>query len=600
LLSVLLLVCWSSQQNVASNSQPTPLESCDERRPMVETKQGSICGTYCPDGPLEVCGKKVEAVKTRKYKAFTGIPFAKPPLAELRFKSPVSGDPWINYRDGSWMPPMCPQQDFEAFLDTGNFSIKGQEDCLFLNVYAPEINIPATGLPVMVWIHGGGFSFGGIQEYFADKLMTRDIILVSIQYRLGIFGWLSTDDEVAPGNLAIKDQELALRWVKENIAGFGGDPSQVTIFGESAGGISVHYQILNPQAKGLFSRAILQSGTALFKLFKTIDQRDNAFEVATRLGCSIEKYDNDYKSEELLDCLQKIPASSFIEVAFSFYEAGFPIPAYEPRYGEASLPGVPAELLRDGKYNMVDIIMGIMQHEGGMFTKLLFTNPGAFENIATNFSNSGHVFFYMNESETDVAKQIFQYYMGGVREFNEDDADALTEMFGDYFFDMLHDYSIDLHARDSLYGKNIYAYEVKHRGDGGMVDLIAPHIGKNWVNHGDDELYLFKAYSDIIIDTNNPENKKLESTWLDLWTNFATYGNPTPDRSLGFTWEPVTLESSDHLVLKPEPYMEADTRCQRRKFFSSLNIDVNRALFPDRIGAGPDWKPWKIQDLKKC
>ncbi|CAL4120142.1 unnamed protein product, partial [Meganyctiphanes norvegica] len=259
LLCLLSLVCWSNQQ-------PAPLETC-EGRPEVEIPQGTICGVHCPDGPVEICGKKVEAVKTRKYKAFSGIPFAKPPVNELRFKRPVPGSAWSGIRDGSWPSPMCPQYDMAGFL-SGNMTMTGQEDCLFLNVYVPEgCTCKRMRLPVMVFIHGGGFVIGGVEGYLPDKFMTRDVILVEIQYRLGFLGFLSTDDEVAPGNLALKDQELSLRWVQDNIASFGGDPSKVTIFGESAGGISVHMQMLNPQAKGLFSLLGGSSGAEICDFF---------------------------------------------------------------------------------------------------------------------------------------------------------------------------------------------------------------------------------------------------------------------------------------------------------------------------------------------
>jgi len=402
--------------------------------------------------------------------------------------------------------------------------------------------------------------------------------------------------------LALKDQELALRWVQENIASFGGDPSKVTLFGESAGSISTHHQILNPGAKGLFSRAILQSGTALIDLYPDIDQREQAFKIATRLECSINNDDGDYKSEELIKCLQDVPAASFVNIAFTFLEFGFAPYAFSPRIGEATIPASPAKLLREGKYNMVDIMMGICQHEGGLVAKGLFMIPNALESIAKNFSTVGHHNFYLEKYENDVAAQMFKYYMGEIREYNKDDVDTLTEMFGDNLMDMPLDYCIDLHGRDSLYGKNIYAYELKYRGGKGVMSFYGPQdIGEDYINHGDDLNYLFKFNPDFVNETtDHPAAKKLESIMLDLWTNFADNGNPTPDRSLGFTWSPVTLTSTDHLVLKPEPYMEADTRCERRKVYSTFNITINQELFPDRIAAGANWKPWRNGDQKRC
>merc|ERR1711962_1459280 len=601
LLCVVSLVGLSWQQD-AELEHPHPLAACDGGRPMAETSQGPICGVHCPDGPVEVCGKPSDDVMTRKYKAFSGIPFAKPPVNELRFKAPVPAEAWSDYRDGGWMPPMCPQFDMMSML-RGNFTAVGNEDWLFLNVYVPEdATPPASGFPVMVWIHGGAFMYGGVQEYYANKLMTRDVIIVSIQYRLAILGWLSTDDEVAPGNLLLKDQELSLRWVQENIANFGGDPSMVTIFGESAGSISVHHQLLNPGAKGLFSRAIMQSGTALMNLYPTMDHREHAFKVATKLGCSINNEDDGYDSEELITCLRNVSATAFVNIALTFVEFGFAPYAFSPRYGEATVPGSPAQLLREGRYNMVDIMMGINQHEGGLVSKGLFMIPNALKDIANNFSNVGHHNFYMDKTENDVAAEMFKFYMGEIREYNEEDMDRLTEMFGDYLMDMPHDYSIELHGRDSLYGKNVYAYELQYKATDGLAAFYGESkVVEDYINHGDDLSYLFKFDPSFVNNTIvDPEGKKLESIMLDLWTNFATHGNPTPDRSLGFTWAPVNLKSTDHLILKPEPYMEADTRCERRSVYTTFNISINRELFPDRVAAGPNWKPWRVQDQKFC
>ncbi|CAL4064095.1 unnamed protein product, partial [Meganyctiphanes norvegica] len=526
LLYVLLLVFWSNQGDATAEpgrQQPTPLKTC-VGRPKAETCQGPICGTHCPDGPVEVCGEKGYVIKPRKYRAFCGIPYAKPPIGALRFKRPVPGEPWNDYRDGSWMPPGCPQFNILDIAEgKENISTVGQEDCLFLNVYVPKIAAPVTYLPVMVFIHGGSFTWGDIKNYFADKLMTRDIILVTIQYRLGILGFFSTGDEVAAGNLALKDQELSLRWIQDNIAHFGGDPSMVTIFGESAGGASVHAQLINPQAKGLFSRAILQSGTAfLLENLLPMNHQENAFQLATRLGCNIENEGYGHRSEVLLKCLQEVPAMSFVTIIASFFEWGNLPYAWSPRIGETSLPGAPSQLFRDGKYHMVDIMMGINEHEGGYIAKEFYIMPNAFQDIATNFLNIGHLLFTLPKHEKDAARQMFQYYLGGIREYTEDDADGLTEMFGDYYHNIPHDYSIELHARDALYGKNIYAYELKHKGDEGLISLMAPHIGKDYVNHGDDLFYLFKFSPNL--DSNNPETKKLESIMLDLWTNFATHG----------------------------------------------------------------------------
>lgn len=155
-------------------------------------------------------------------------------------------------RDGSNHGPKCVQIDY--FFDV-NATVEGSEDCLFLNVYTPQLPVAENAielLPIMVWFHYGALNTGsGNSESFGPEfLMDRNVLLVTLNYRLGAFGFLSTGDDASPGNYGFKDQVAALRWVQENIANFGGDPGRVTIFGQSAGGGSVHHHLLSPLSKG--------------------------------------------------------------------------------------------------------------------------------------------------------------------------------------------------------------------------------------------------------------------------------------------------------------------------------------------------------------
>ncbi|XP_049542708.1 juvenile hormone esterase-like [Anopheles darlingi] len=198
--------------------------------------------------------------ENRTYSAYLGIPYAKPPVRELRFANPVPNDPWNGTYDATSAKIFCPQQILQALY-------YGLEDCLYLNVFVPEYNTfdNAGLLPVMLYIHGGAFSRGAANEFTRDpvRLMTTQrVIVVTIQYRLGALGFLSTGDLSAPGNFGMKDQVLAMRWVQRNIRAFRGDPQLITIFGESAGGASVQYHMISPMSRGLFQRAITMSGSA--------------------------------------------------------------------------------------------------------------------------------------------------------------------------------------------------------------------------------------------------------------------------------------------------------------------------------------------------
>jgi para-nitrobenzyl esterase len=228
-----------------------PLASFDgasaAQRPIVTIAQGRLAGTR--EGPLRV---------------FRGIPFALPPVGERRWRPPAPPGSWDNVRDATAFGPSCLQPPVPADSVYFDPPATMSEDCLTLNVWAPA---DATGAPVIVWIHGGSLRIGGSAEPLFDgaALARRGIVFVSINYRLGIFGWLAHPELSAEsphrvsGNYGLLDQVEALRWVRTNIAAFGGDPGNVTIMGESAGALSVAYHLVSPLARGLFHKAIAQS-----------------------------------------------------------------------------------------------------------------------------------------------------------------------------------------------------------------------------------------------------------------------------------------------------------------------------------------------------
>ena len=187
----------------------------------------------------------------------------------------------------------------------------GSEDCLYLNVFTPNVlNNDQTSLkPVMVWIHGGGFTEGDASTLIdPEYLLDQDVVFVSIQYRLGLLGFLAVENSTdLTGNLGLKDQQEALRWVQRNIVFFGGDPAKVTIFGVSAGAVSVHSQVLSPSANGLFRAAILQSGTALFYYERIVHRttEKKGSKVVEKLGCS--------NADDQLECLRLVEAEAFID-----------------------------------------------------------------------------------------------------------------------------------------------------------------------------------------------------------------------------------------------------------------------------------------------
>jgi para-nitrobenzyl esterase len=229
---------------------------------------GTAGTAFADDGTLvTVAGGAIRGETRGAGAVFRGVPFAAPPIGDRRWKSPAPIAPWIGTRDATISGAPCLQR---AYGWNAQDAADSREDCLYLDVRTPALK-PAKPLPVMVWVHGGANRAGSARGTVESSLVDQGVVLVSIQYRLGAFGFLShpgltAEGGGASGNYALMDQIAALRWVRDNIARFGGDPAKVTLFGHSAGGQDVGLLVLAPQARGLFHKAIEQSGTAGFGL----------------------------------------------------------------------------------------------------------------------------------------------------------------------------------------------------------------------------------------------------------------------------------------------------------------------------------------------
>ncbi|XP_042210261.1 venom carboxylesterase-6-like [Homarus americanus] len=539
----------------------------------VQLKQGNIIGF------------REEAGEGRYFYSFKSIPYAQPPVGDLRFKDPIPAGGWTEPRNGSLPLPACPQS---LGLGLGNEeNVTGSEDCLYLTVYTPSPH--ASGLPVMVWFHGGGFNSGSGELYTPFPLLTRDIVLVIVQYRLGTLGFLSTEDLVLPGNLGLKDQTLALRWVQDNVQDLGGDPTTVTIFGESSGGGSAHLQMLTPYARGLFNRAILQSGSALSPWAVSEGHRQVAIKVGNIFNCSDSSPSSTaLDSTQLLACLQRIPFEKLVPVANTFRVWYVQPLVMTPRVDGDYLPDHPATLIKTGRFNKVDLISGHTQHEGAMFAALIKTGlKKEAEKLEREFTTAGPASLYYGaweESPVYMARRAYYHYLGETK-LSGEKIEEINQMITDGIVRVPQEESAQLHTTWSK-PHSVFKYELQHRAQYSISDLAnaTTAIPKHWVSHGDDLLYIFNiTINNITMSLGRPADLFLRDVMLTLWTNFAATGNPTPDGSLGFRWWPTTQSRQWYLALTTSPTMRDDLPDKALEFWKNMPTKRNKLLYPERF-----------------
>src|SRR5262245_7931803 len=306
---------------------------------------GSTTAAAATDGTVVRTGAgAVHGENLGDTRVFQGIPYAAPPVGDLRWRDPRPPARWSGTRDATEPGPACAQLPGE--LPDGSES----EDCLYLNVTAPAT---ARKRPVVVWVHGGGFFMGAGSNYDARRFAERgDVVVVTINYRLGVFGYFGMPGLAGSGTFGLRDQQAALRWVRANAGAFGGDPHNVTIAGQSAGAMSVCAQLTSPAAAGLFDKAVLQSGSCATGYLDNFEYRgeqaatifqplssvaEEGKEIAADLGCTD------------IACLRKLPVSDLMTVHQAFIQ---------PAYGTPALPEYPGDAVRDGRFHRVPVLSG--------------------------------------------------------------------------------------------------------------------------------------------------------------------------------------------------------------------------------------------------
>ncbi|CAH0714294.1 unnamed protein product, partial [Brenthis ino] len=496
---------------------------------VVEIEQGALRGVVCNNNDVT-------------YLAFKGIPYAKPPLGALRFKAPEPPESWQGTRDASQHGPVCPQynerlQQYEI----------GSEDCLYLNVYSKTI-IPSGLLPVMVWIHGGSFYTGsGNSDYYGpDFFMRHDMVLVTINYRLEVLGFLCLDIEEVPGNAGLKDQAAALAWVKKNIFAFGGDPNNITIFGCSAGSASTSYHLLSKMSEGLFNKAICQSGVCLNEWAYGINARTRAFQLGKLLGMETQD------SKQLLEFLRDVSVSSLVHVNLPSIESKdkditdsiffSPVIENSALSGKHFITESPLTLIKKGVLSKVPIIVGYTSGEGIELGRL-------FPNTLTFLLNVGAVvprelkFKLKNEQTLEVDRKIRKFYFKD-QELNK----TMLQEVVDFETDRLFAYNIYRFARyhKHVTAMPVYFYKFSIETERNYTKKFYKMDDVPGVCHADDLPYLFNISCLDIPLTEESENVIRQI--VQLWFNFASTGNPSSS-GISTEWKQFTEKERYYMLI---------------------------------------------------
>jgi len=544
---------------------------------LIQTPLGAVKGRE---------GVTSEGVPTLEY---LGIPYAVPPTGERRFLPPSPITPWQDtFYNATEYGPKC-SQVVSSGPEAGQ--IQGEEDCLYLNIFVPKDREDL--LPVMVFIHGGAFVEGSGQDGTPDPFMDRGVMVVMINYRLGSLGFLTFGNKLVSGNMGLRDQLVALQWVQDNIQSYGGDPEQVTIFGESAGAISVHAHVLSPLGQGLYHHAIAQSGVADLALLEDAGVREEVFstQLAVALNCTHTNH-----TLEMLECLQQADIDTLL-VALSDPESLLQVSVQwwmviDNYAEEPFLPETPLRIMRSGKFKNIPFMSGTMSSEGGFMVSSIYdsiSETGQYwDSVGPFFTgltiNQDPAMF--TEEQLIMARLIRDVYTGG--NFTSANLPALLKLFTHVGFLMPEQKTVSMMA---MVNPSVFNYQMTFKDSFSLTQYLStrPDIDFGPI-HADDLYYQFKnVFYPWVPDSANYTEKeqRMSDIMMEYWTNFAKFSDPSPPTSSLPVWEPVPPTGETNLLnLKLEPEMMTEVDKDKKMFWQRMVWDHREGGEENKVGIG--------------
>ncbi|KAJ8706368.1 hypothetical protein PYW08_010994 [Mythimna loreyi] len=506
-------------------------------------------------------GKQCSTFYGKKYYSFEGIPYARPPVGRLRFSDPQEPLPWNGVRDATKPGNKCCQ--LNPYTSS---RMEGSEDCLYLNVYTPSL--PSEGvqnLPVLFFVHGGRFIFGYGDYYRPDYFLKHDVILVTVNYRLNILGFLCLNIPEVPGNAGLKDTVFALRWVRNNIAYFNGDCNNVTVFGESAGAGAVASYMSSPMTIGLYHKVIAQSGNSIADVYMV---EDDPIAKARQVARSLDRDDLE-DERDLYEYFLEVPIQELI-VAFSMAEISRPpsvIQAFFLPVVEMQFPGVEQFLdqypridIPMNRYTNVPVLAGMNSHEGALFLQKDGRGNIEFEEDFYYFIPQ---YLHIPRSDIRVCEieaKIKSFYFHN-KELSETTKTEYVNMVSDVYFQFPLMLFPELLARHS---NNIYVYKFQYHGN--LQTRIMGNLGLRGASHGDMIQYQF--YRENKHEKACEADTKIIKILAEAWCTFAKTGQPTWQNQ-ETEWLPYT-KSGKHVLI-----IDSTIACVRNPDLERLNFWLN-------------------------
>uniref|UniRef100_A0A2A4J321 Carboxylic ester hydrolase n=1 Tax=Heliothis virescens TaxID=7102 RepID=A0A2A4J321_HELVI len=522
----------------------------------VRTAQGPVRGRKHP---------------TEDIYTFYNIPYATAPTGQDKFKAPLPPPVWLQPIDAVDENVICPQPNFPGGEDFMPKNLVTKENCLIANVFVP--NTKEKNLSVLVYVHGGAFIMGWGEMFKTRQFMkTKDFIVVTFNYRLGIHGFLCLGTEDAPGNAGMKDQVALLRWVQKNIASFGGNPDDVTIAGYSAGSASVDLLMLSKSTKGLFHRVIPESGGNLAAFSIQRDPVEIAKTHAKKLGFN----------EDDIYALEKFYKTASMEVLTSdpFFDRTDSIflfsPCVERDTGDgAFLTESPLSILKSGNYRKLPVLYGFANMEG-----LLRVDFFEFWKHKMNekFSDflPADLQFDSDEEREEVASKIKKFYFGD-KPVGDDNILGYVDFFSDVIFTYPMLWAVKLHVEAG--NNQVYLYEYN------FVDEdtpVVPHTTVRGANHCAQTVAVGDGLNFTQPDETlaTPQFREMKKTIREIWHNFVKTGVPVPEGSRLPTWPAAGADRAPHMSLGEKLELRGVLLEERTRFWDDIYQRYYRDAVP--------------------